>query len=286
MLSARILNVMARAVLGCGSVAALACGGGNGNGTGPTGPQPLQVSGVWIETSQIVVDECNILPATVTTTFTLQHNGTSLVATFSGIQVTGTIDTETGEFTLSTDVNGTVQVQSGRFTSDSRYEAETTVTLPNGCRIETEDSGRRESTGGDGGDGNGGAIAGTYEGDHSFTFGGIAIGTCTGRVVIDGVTGGSFSGTLTVDAQGQCQAFGDTGTITGTTDGSEIRIDLDGFGLEELLAEIGCQPTGGETLFLGRIEGATLRVTLTREFACPDQGVTGQATWSIEATRS
>lgn len=144
--------------------------------------------------------------------------------------------------------------------------------------------------GGDGG--NGGSaptgptpVTGTFEGTHTFTFGGLEIGTCTGRVSIDEQAGSAFSGTLTVDSADLCMDFGDSGPITGTIDGSSIRIDLGAFGIEELLEGVGCVPIGNEALFVGRLEGDRLTVTLSRDFNCPDQGVSGTATWSIDATR-
>lgn len=144
--------------------------------------------------------------------------------------------------------------------------------------------------GSDGGGGGGPTgpvtVTGTFVGNHTFTFGGLDIGTCTGSVTVDQQTGDSFSGTLTVDNAGLCMDFGDSGPITGTIDGSQIRIDLDGFGIEELLADVGCVPAGGESLFIGRLDGDRLTATLSRDFNCPDQGVGGAATWSIEATRS
>jgi len=145
---------------------------------------------------------------------------------------------------------------------------------------------------GGGGDGDGapsgpaGPVTGTFTGTHDFTFAGFFVGTCTGRVVIDQVTGSVFSGTLTVDNVDQCMAFGDTGTITGTIAGSQIVFDLDGFGIQDLLSGVGCRPQGAEAAFVGRIEGNRLTVTQSQAFDCPDQGgIAGTATWSIDATR-
>jgi len=128
-------------------------------------------------------------------------------------------------------------------------------------------------------------IIGTFTGTHSFTFGGIDIGTCTGSVTIDQEASGAFTGTLTVDNAELCADFGDTGTISGSVTGSQVQFDLDGFGIDELLATVGCQPLGAEAPFVGQLDGDRLIVMLSQQFDCPDQGVVGTATWSIDATR-
>lgn len=144
-----------------------------------------------------------------------------------------------------------------------------------------------------GGDGGGGptgpvTVTGTYEGTHSFSLGPVPFDQpCEGRVTIGQQSGASFTGTLTVDNTGICADFGDSGAITGTVEGNQVRFDLDGFGIEELLAGIGCVPTQPESLFIGRLEGDRLTVTLSRDFTCPDQGIPSvTVTWSIDATRA
>jgi len=104
-------------------------------------------------------------------------------------------------------------------------------------------------------------------------------------VTIDQEASGAFTGTLTVDNAELCADFGDTGTISGSVTGSQVQFDLDGFGIDELLATVGCQPLGAEAPFVGQLDGDRLIVMLSQQFDCPDQGVVGTATWSIDATR-
>lgn len=109
-------------------------------------PEPLQVTGVWVETVQVTLDDCGLLPETLTETRTLEQDGTELVANVDGVIIEGTIDPMTGAFTLELRAGDAFAVQTGTFTSDTRYTAETTATLANGCRFETTEEGTREST--------------------------------------------------------------------------------------------------------------------------------------------
>lgn len=108
-------------------------------------PEPLEVTGVWTETAEVTLDDCDLLPETLTETRTLEQDGTELVANVDGVIIEGTIDPVTGDFTLELRVGDAFAIQSGRFSSDTRYTAETTATLANGCRFETTDEGMRES---------------------------------------------------------------------------------------------------------------------------------------------
>lgn len=130
-------------------LAVLACSDGGG---GPTSPSPLQVSGTWSETSQIVSNPCELeLPGTLTGTFELSQSGTQLTVLFEGeVLGTGALNLTTGDFTLSgtSTVEGlTISVvQSGRFSSSTRYTAETVITITDGvvvCTVRTSDAGSR-----------------------------------------------------------------------------------------------------------------------------------------------
>lgn len=130
-------------------LAVLACSDGGG---GPTSPNPLQVSGTWSETSQIISNPCELeLPGTLTGTFELSQSGTQLTVLFEGeVLGTGALNLTTGDFTLSgtSTVEGlTISVvQSGRFSSSTRYTAETVITITDGvvtCTVRTSDAGSR-----------------------------------------------------------------------------------------------------------------------------------------------
>lgn len=127
---------------------------GSGGGS-PTDPGSiLLVTGTWIETATVVSNTCEIeIPGALVATFTLVQSGASLTADYGdGITATGTIDRETGQFSLSAvltvDGSSLVFVQGGRFTSSNAYTAESTNTISDAassCLITTSDSGRREA---------------------------------------------------------------------------------------------------------------------------------------------
>ena len=131
---------------------AIACNGGSDGPSGPDDDDGLQVSGTWMETAVVVSNPCEIeLPGQASGTLTLNQSGNQLTATSEGMSISGTINSTTGDFTLS----GTFSfsgltitiVQNGTFSSESQYTAETTFTITDGvatCVIETNDTGTRQ----------------------------------------------------------------------------------------------------------------------------------------------
>lgn len=128
----------------------MACSSGGG---GPTGPaESLQVSGLWIETSRLTENPCELnFPEVSTSSVTIVQNGTQLAATQQGITATGTINLSTGNFTISATISDPdlviVVIQSGRFSSNTRYTAESRATITDGidtCTLRSTDEGQRQ----------------------------------------------------------------------------------------------------------------------------------------------
>lgn len=134
-----------------GLAGAIACSSGGG---GPTEPPAggFNVSGLWIETQHLAENTCAIDVSEVgTVSFTLTQAGVELTANQGGLVATGTINPQTGAFSLSATLTSGSAIflftQSGRFESNSRYEAESRNTFTDGvdsCLIRTNDEGQRQ----------------------------------------------------------------------------------------------------------------------------------------------
>ncbi|MFN2421256.1 MAG: hypothetical protein ABR527_07730 [Gemmatimonadota bacterium] len=124
------------------------CGGGGGSPTEPL----LSVSGLWIVTSQLLQNTCGIqIPNTTVTNVTITQSGVQLTAQGGDITYSGTIDTRTGNFTISASTSSggisAVEIISGRFSSNTRFSSESQATFTDGvdsCVIRSSDDGRRQ----------------------------------------------------------------------------------------------------------------------------------------------
>lgn len=137
-------------------------------------------------------------------------------------------------------------------------------------------------------------VVGSYAVDHAFSLRqGPATGTfaeCTGSLDVTNQTAGSFNGSVSVAAEGDCGAFGGDGSVTGTvTPAGAVSLTVSGIALDELLEIVGCVSAGATPPFEGTFSGGRLTVEQTRPFDCtdPDTGMVSRVDviWEIAAVR-
>ena len=150
--------------------------------------------------------------------------------------------------------------------------------------------------GGSGGSGNGGPtgppadLRGTYAVEHTFNLvgaGPITEEPCAGTLVIENQSGSSFSGTMTVDAVGECVGFGGViGTVSGSVAGSQITFTVSG--IQDPLAALGCAITGGAESFSGTVTTTRIEASRRIEGECMlgDETIVAQVVWEIDGTKT
>lgn len=149
-------------------------------------------------------------------------------------------------------------------------------------------------SGGDGGDGPTGTppadLTGTYAVEHTFNLvgaGPITEDPCAGTLEIETQSGNSFSGTVTVDAVGDCVGFGGVvGGVSGSVAGNQITFTVSG--IEDPLAALGCEITGGAESFMGTVTTTRIEASRRIEGECTlgDETIPATVVWEIDGTKT
>lgn len=131
-----------------------ACGGnGYGGPTDPGNDDEFDVSGTWLVTATLIEEDCPQEVEEVNTgTIVIDQNGTQISFRQGLLVATGTINLQTGDFSISAtieSVDGQILImEEGRFTSNTRYMSETAFTfqptVEPPCTVLTSDSGVRQ----------------------------------------------------------------------------------------------------------------------------------------------
>ncbi len=132
-------------------------------------------------------------------------------------------------------------------------------------------------------------LTGSWDAVHEFSLLGEPFRTCGGQLLVESQTGGSFSGQLTIPADGGCSESGAVGTVSGTVSGSTVTFTVQGLGIDGFLQTLGCTRLS-VTGFSGTASEASLIASETQTFRCtnPETGEVTQApfVWRISAERS
>jgi hypothetical protein len=131
-----------------------------------------------------------------------------------------------------------------------------------------------------GGGGNGGPtdtpsanVVGHYSITHTGSLPGIEAISCPGDLDITSQTGTAFSGTITVNAVGDCQTLAGSGAVSGNvTSGGALTFTITIQNLEMLLEAAGCEIVGGDPMFTGSAGMAGISASRTISLSCDIQG--------------
>lgn len=130
-------------------------------------------------------------------------------------------------------------------------------------------------------------VVGDYAVVHEFISLNTTLATCVGDLVVASQSGGAFSGTLTIGAE--CAGGAGSGPVTGTVAGTSVSFTVQGLGVEELFALIGCELVSS-TGFGGTATATGIQATNTQTYRCtdPDTGQVGNlpVVWRVTAERA
>jgi hypothetical protein len=133
-----------------------------------------------------------------------------------------------------------------------------------------------------GGGGNGGPtgtpsanVVGHYSITHTGSLPGLEAISCPGDLDITSQTGNTFSGTITINAVGDCQTLAGTGAVSGTvTSSGAVTFAITISNLEQLLETAGCDIVGGDPMFTGSAGTAGISASRTISLSCEIEGDT------------
>lgn len=133
-------------------------------------------------------------------------------------------------------------------------------------------------------------LTGTYAAAHTFIL--VGVGPindqpCPGTLEIQSQSGYGFTGVISLDAAGDCEGIGGvTGAVSGTTSGNQVTLSITG--IEDPLAALGCQITGGEPSFTGTATTTEIDVSRRIEGMCTvgSQTLEADVDWRIVATKT
>ena len=118
-------------------------------------------------------------------------------------------------------------------------------------------------------------VVGHYTVTHTGVLAGLEAISCPGELDITNQTGTSFSGTVTVEAVGDCLGLAGSGSISGTvTSGGALTFTITIASLEELLEALACEIVGGDPTFTGSAGTAGISASRTIALSCDIQGGT------------
>lgn len=116
-------------------------------------------------------------------------------------------------------------------------------------------------------------VVGHYSITHTGSLPGIEAISCPGDLDITSQTGTAFSGTITINAVGDCQGLAGSGAVSGNvTSTGTLTFTITIQNLEALLEAAGCEIVGGDPTFTGSAGMAGISASRTISLRCDIQG--------------
>lgn len=152
-----------------------------------------------------------------------------------------------------------------------------------------------------GGDGNGGPIdpgdgdgdiRGSYDAVHTFVLnvGGFEDGIdCPGSLTITALSGGEFSGSVSIGDCPEVDLDAASGPVSGTvSDAGAVVIPLDEedlAALEDFVGRIGCVVLSSEDAFTGTFDEDSIMISFSADLECEDVAQDVTFEWRVVATK-